>query len=120
MAVRDRVAELIQRSGLKQKAVADLLGEPEYWLSNRIVGRTAIRADELPKLAQALGVSSCSLLCEDEQPLHRPQETRTSEQAASYLDADEIAKALAARALAMSEREIQLLVDFMEFQRTRE
>ena len=116
MAVRDRVAQLIEASGLKQKSIADRLGEPEYWLSNRLIGRTVIRADELPRIAAALDVEPCELL-RSSQSHH---EARSSEQAPTYLDRDAITKAWAERALALSERDVGLLIDFLEFQRRRE
>lgn len=62
MAVRDRIRAVIEERGLKQAAVAVRLDEPEYWLSNRLTGRTVIKADELPKIAEALDVHPCVLL----------------------------------------------------------
>lgn len=62
MAVSDRIRAVIEERGLRQAAIASRLGEPEYWLSNRLTGRTAIKADELPRLAEALDVHPCDLL----------------------------------------------------------
>jgi transcriptional regulator with XRE-family HTH domain len=65
VTVRDRIAKLIDERGLKQNAVAKLAGYPDYWLSNRLTGRTVIQADEIPAIAAALGVSVVALF-EDE------------------------------------------------------
>ena len=120
MPVRERILQILEDRGMKQAWVARKMNEDFDWVNTRLRGVVQIKADELPYFAQALGVSVCSLLGEHEQLGQRPQEPHSAEQTASYLDADKVAKSLAARALAMSEREIQILVDFMEFQRDRE
>jgi transcriptional regulator with XRE-family HTH domain len=62
VAVSDRIRALIDARGLRQATVANRPGEPEYWLSKRLTGRTSIKADELPRLADALNVDPCELL----------------------------------------------------------
>jgi transcriptional regulator with XRE-family HTH domain len=65
MAVIDRIREVIEERGLKQKALARRLGEPEYWLSNRLAGRTVLKADDVPRIARALGLRPADLFPEE-------------------------------------------------------
>src|SRR5512135_1432104 len=74
MSARERLAELIrERIGPRRGAQAELsrrLGErDEHWLSDRVTGKSAIKADELPRLARALGVP-VSAFFEETSPDH--------------------------------------------------
>lgn len=59
MKVRERLATLISQSGMKQAELARRIGKAETWISNRLTGYSSIKADEIPLLAKALGVSPC-------------------------------------------------------------
>lgn len=118
MPVRDRILQILEDRGIKQAAVARKMNEDYDWVNTRMRGIVQIKADELPQFAQALGVSACSLLGEiDSQSRHEP---RSAEQRPIYLEPDAVAREWSALSLKLSEREIRLLVDFMEFQQARE
>lgn len=51
-----RLSELIEASGMKQVAIATRMGKSESWVSNRAVGITPLKANEIPKFADVLGV----------------------------------------------------------------
>ncbi len=57
MDVRDIATKLIRDSGLTQVSIAARMGMSDKQLSNRLTGATPFRADEMPALAAALGVS---------------------------------------------------------------
>jgi len=67
MATRERLRELIHHSGLSQAAIARRLHVHPMWVSNRLTGHSAILADDLVRLAEALEVDPCELL-----PTHSP------------------------------------------------
>lgn len=56
MGTAQRLAQLIEGSGMTQTAVARRLHLSLNWLSNRTRGITPIKADEIPRLAAVLGV----------------------------------------------------------------
>ncbi|MHB0870068.1 MAG: helix-turn-helix domain-containing protein [Chloroflexota bacterium] len=58
--MRDRLASLVEESGLSQAEIARRIGESASWVNHRLIGRTDIKADDIPKLASALGVSPCA------------------------------------------------------------
>lgn len=120
MPVRERILQILEDRGMKQAAVARKMNEDFDWVNTRLRGVVQIKADELPHFAQALGVSACSLLGEAEQQYQQAQEPHTAEHPPIYLHPDAIAKEWAALSLKLSEREVRLLVDFMEFQQARE
>ncbi|HEY7061703.1 MAG TPA: helix-turn-helix transcriptional regulator [Chloroflexota bacterium] len=62
MQVRDRLKQLLdERLGGNQSELARRLGEKPYWVSYRLSGTTQIKADEIPLLAEALGVPPAAL-----------------------------------------------------------
>lgn len=59
MGAKERLAELMQETGLtNQSELARRLEPPEAptWINNRLTGYSVIKADEIPRLAFALGV----------------------------------------------------------------
>ena len=56
MGARERLAELIAASGMTQAEVARRVGEPTTWVNNRLRAVADIKADDVPRLARALGV----------------------------------------------------------------
>jgi transcriptional regulator with XRE-family HTH domain len=54
--VRDRLRELLHQRGWTQSELARRLGKHRVWVHYRIKGATEIKADEIPLLAEALGV----------------------------------------------------------------
>jgi transcriptional regulator with XRE-family HTH domain len=54
--VRDRLRELLRQRGWTQSELARRLGKHRVWVHYRIKGATEIKADEIPLLAEALGV----------------------------------------------------------------
>lgn len=66
MGVRERLADLMRTTGqTNQSELARRLDPPESptWINNRLTGYSAIKADEIPRLARALGVP-CSAFFE--------------------------------------------------------
>lgn len=57
MDVRDNIRELITESGMKQKTVAERAGFTQQMMSDMLQGRKVIRAEFVPQLCAALGVS---------------------------------------------------------------
>ncbi len=57
MGARERLVELIAESGMTQAEIARRMGEDPQWVNNRVVGDTAIKADEIPRFADAVGCS---------------------------------------------------------------
>ncbi|MSQ23485.1 MAG: XRE family transcriptional regulator [Chloroflexi bacterium] len=71
--VRERLKELVERSGLKQAEIARRIGVDRNWVNQRITGAVkVIPADDLPLLALAIGCHPCDFF-ED-----RPQARETS------------------------------------------
>jgi transcriptional regulator with XRE-family HTH domain len=54
--VRDRLRDLLRQRGWTQSELARRLGKHRVWVHYRIKGATEIKADEIPMLAEALGV----------------------------------------------------------------
>ncbi len=72
----ERLVQLIgDKIGHHRGAKAELsrrLGEKDdHWVSDRITKKTAIKADELPRIAAALGVSPCAFF--EERPATAPE-----------------------------------------------
>ncbi len=65
--IRERFAELLERKRWNQSDLARELGEHRNWVNYRLTGRVDIKADELPRIAAALGVSPCAFF-EEVQP----------------------------------------------------
>ncbi|MHB0871406.1 MAG: helix-turn-helix domain-containing protein [Chloroflexota bacterium] len=84
MGTAERLAQLIDSSGLKQTAIAKRLGVSIHWVSNRARGVTPIRADEIPLLAAALGVRPADFFEEAAPP--RPPRVPPGGAAPSYAD----------------------------------
>ena len=62
MGARERLAQLIQESGMTQSEIARRLspnGENPQWINNRLRGISQIKADDLPRIAAALRISPC-------------------------------------------------------------
>lgn len=71
MPIRKRLQLLIKVAGWTQGEIARRLGEPTYWVNDRIKGRVEIKADELRRFADAFGINSsqlCAVLFADEEP----------------------------------------------------
>jgi len=65
MNARDRLAQLIaEQIGTHRGAQSELsrrLGEKDdHWVSDRMTNKAQIKADELPRIAEALGKSPCA------------------------------------------------------------
>ncbi len=56
MTVRDRLAELVKRSGISQAEIGRRMSPPEDrdWVSRRVLGKDAVEADDLCRLSDAL------------------------------------------------------------------
>lgn len=52
----------VARQGLTQQQLADRLGVRQWWVSKRLRGHVQVSADELVRLAEALGVEPAQLL----------------------------------------------------------
>jgi transcriptional regulator with XRE-family HTH domain len=55
--VRERLRLLLRQKGWNQSELARRLGKHRTWVNYRLTGVTEIRADELPEIANALGVA---------------------------------------------------------------
>lgn len=82
MLTRERVKRIINERGMTQTTLARRMNEEVDWINTRLTGRVQIKADELPKIAAALRVSTCALVDDEalEKTLHgesgyRPAET---------------------------------------------
>lgn len=69
VSTRERLVQLIATQiGTHRGAQAELsrrLGEKDdHWVSDRLIGKAHMKADELPRLAAALGVSPCEFFQE--------------------------------------------------------
>jgi transcriptional regulator with XRE-family HTH domain len=56
----ERLGQLIEEKGWSDAELARRLRVHRHWVTDRVNGRTAIKADEIPRLADALSVA-CSL-----------------------------------------------------------
>ncbi len=63
-----RISQIINRSGLKQCAVAERAGYKVQTLNDMMNGRRLIKPHDIVKLAQVLGVSPNDLFEPDSQP----------------------------------------------------
>lgn len=63
MSAKDRLVELLAVQNLSQAEVARRIGEERDWVHKRTRGKLRIDADDIPRLARALGVS-CSAFFE--------------------------------------------------------
>jgi transcriptional regulator with XRE-family HTH domain len=55
--VSDKIKAIIDELGIKQKSIALKAGYTEQAFSRMLTGKKTIKADDVPKLAKALGVS---------------------------------------------------------------
>jgi transcriptional regulator with XRE-family HTH domain len=107
--VRDRLVELMEQRRVNQAELARRLGTTQNWVSRRRRGESAILADELPVLAQALGVDPCIFLRGDADEASPSQPTVGQEVTAAML-----------RHLENVEPEdLQQFFDFLEWRRAR-
>lgn len=60
MKTWEQFKELLRESGLTQAELARRLGEDYAWVNNRLRGYSALKADDILPIAQALGVSPCA------------------------------------------------------------
>ncbi len=56
MEVRERLRDLLRQKRWSQSTLARALGEHRNWVGDRIRGDVAIKADEIPIMARALGI----------------------------------------------------------------
>ncbi len=59
MGARERLEELLEEKGVSQAELARRIGEDRGWVNQRLPGarkRLNINADDIPRLAKALGV----------------------------------------------------------------
>jgi transcriptional regulator with XRE-family HTH domain len=52
----------VARRALTQQQLADMLGVGQWWISRRLTGNVPISADDLVRIAAALGVPAATLL----------------------------------------------------------
>lgn len=62
----ENIKNLIMESGMKQKAVAERAGFTEQMMSDMLQGRKVIKAEFVPAICQALGVTPNRLFLWDE------------------------------------------------------
>jgi transcriptional regulator with XRE-family HTH domain len=75
--VRDRLRDLLRQRGWTQSELARRLGKHRVWVHYRIKGATEIKADEIPMLAEALGVPPHAFfepMTSDQVPIASPAE----------------------------------------------
>lgn len=65
MESRKRLAGLLEKRRWSYSDLAKRLGEHPHWVRDRVTGRIQIKADELPRIAKALGVSPCAFFEEE-------------------------------------------------------
>ena len=56
LGAREKLAELVAASGMSQAEIARRVGEHTTWVNNRLRGTADVKADDVPRLARALGV----------------------------------------------------------------
>lgn len=66
MDLRESLKSLIAESGMKQKAVAERAGFTEQMMCDMLQGRKVIKAEFVPAICQALGVTPNRLFLWDE------------------------------------------------------
>ena len=59
-----RLNEIISKSGMKKKALAERVGLTPPGLANKINGKTEFKSNEIKKLAAALGITDPQDICE--------------------------------------------------------
>ena len=69
MGVSEQLVRILNRSGMAQAELARRLGVRRSWVNRRVKGSSAIMADEVPRLAQALGVTILDLYADGDDPL---------------------------------------------------
>ncbi|MGE5619069.1 MAG: helix-turn-helix domain-containing protein [Sphingomonadaceae bacterium] len=79
--IRERLSQLMEAKKWNQSDLARELGEHRNWVNKRITGQTEIKADEIPRLAAALGVSPCAFF-EEELAAVEPAVEQAAERAA--------------------------------------
>lgn len=96
----ERVKDLLEAKGLKQKAISEELGVEYSTLWRRLRGERKITIDFLQRLSKSLGTSSAYLLGETDDPSPNPGKTPLQEEGVSprvsrtTLDLEEIIKDL--------------------------
>lgn len=106
MGARERLAQLIQESGMTQSEIARRLspnGENPQWINNRLRGISQIKADDLPRIAAALRISPCRFF----EDVH-------THQAATPSYADTFTRALAQAWLEMTTADQELLTTLLD------
>ncbi len=66
MDLRETLKNLIAESAIKQKAVAERAGFTEQMMSDMLQGRKVIKAEFVPAICQALGITPNRLFLWDE------------------------------------------------------
>lgn len=61
VVIRENIRSIIEEKGFVQKAVANRAGFSPQSFNNMLTGRRYIRADEIPRIAYALGCDSKDL-----------------------------------------------------------
>lgn len=101
------------------KQVALRAGKPYYWVNARIHGRSPIYADDIYLLAKGLQRDPCDFFRDEVEPAPIPsREDREADP--SYIDQDVITRDWAERLLSLPARDVELLVNFLELQRSQE
>ena len=77
MGASEQLARLIRQGGMSQVELARRLGVTRNWVSNRVTGEVKIRADEIPLLAEALGVSPADFFADAWPPASAHGESAT-------------------------------------------
>lgn len=82
VTARDRLAEILRERGMTQAELARRMDPPvdRSWVNKRLLGHVSIEADDLPRLARALGVRVAALL---EDP---PAPSQARDEDLSYAD----------------------------------
>ncbi len=62
----ESIKEIISRNGIKQKVIAERAGFTEQMMTDMLNGRKIIKAEFVPRLCKALGVSPNRLFRWDE------------------------------------------------------
>jgi len=94
---------MLDQKGWKPAQLALRLGEHRNWVYSRLDGETAIKADELPRIAEALDADPCDFFDRKQEPAA----------------ADRMTRDWAQRMLTLSDSELGLLSDFLGFLQQR-
>ena len=106
-SVGARVREIREAKGLSLEVVAAQINVTHSTLSRYECGKLKIDAELLPRLGEVMRVDPCEFL-------RRPAVDE------AYLNQDVVASKWAERMLTLPDPQVQLLIDFLEFQRLRE